>query len=258
MSTTMSSFAYLARDWSLASDFDSAFSVPHVMLLAVRGTISMMTAPATKPRLRLIQGDASPRAAEESDAELVAAFLLRRSGAAEVLHDRVRPIIEAAVRRLLGSNDPDADDAVQNALVETVYSLDRWRGGCSLVTWVTTIASRVVYKSLRRRRLERRIFETDVFAAVNVPAADDIARDARLRGLLLRLRAHLAALDEQKSWAFVLHDICGHDVREVADIMGASISAIQQRLSRCRRELAARIASDPELKDAIVELGGSS
>jgi RNA polymerase sigma-70 factor, ECF subfamily len=214
-----------------------------------------MTLAARERSLRLVRDGGSPVEPPASDRELVASFLLRSPGAAEALHDRVRPTIDRVVRRLLGPRDADVDDAVQTSLIEIVCSLDRFRGGCALPTWASTIAARVVYKSLRRRRLERRIFETDVFAAANVPAATNPARESRVRGALVRIRAHLAAMDDKKAWAFVLHDVCGYDTSEVSQIMDVSVNAVQQRLSRCRRELADKIKEDPELRDVILELG---
>ncbi|MBI2394211.1 MAG: sigma-70 family RNA polymerase sigma factor [Deltaproteobacteria bacterium] len=192
-----------------------------------------------------------------SDADVVAAFQLRERGAAEALHDRVRPVVDRTVARLLGARDHDFDDLVQVALIEIVLSLPRWRAGCSLATWATTIAARCVYKAVRRRRLERRIFDAATFCFDDLPDVRCAERDVRARSVLRRVRAHLSAIDEKKAWAFVLHDVFGHDVREVSEIMDASVAATQQRLSRGRRELLARIEGDPELSDLLRDLGGA-
>ena len=70
------------------------------------------------------------------------------------------------------------------------------------------------------------------------PSAEDVRS---------RVLAHLDHIDEHKAWAYVLHDVCGYDLKEVAKITDSSVSAAQTRLVRGRRELRARIESDAEL-----------
>jgi len=211
--------------------------------------------PVRSARLRLVASGADARP-EIADGDLVAAFLAEAPGAAEALHDRVRPQIDRTVKRLLGGRSADLDDLVQCALIEVVCSLVRWRNDGVLDGWVTTIAARVVYKYIRRQRLERRIFSVEGVA--DDVAAAPTARDLHVRSVLRKLGTHLAALDERKAWAFMLHDVIGHDMSEVAEIMGATVSATQQRVARGRRELHLRIAADPELVEAVLDLGGES
>lgn len=214
-----------------------------------------MESPARRPRLRLVPPDEAGAELQPSDSDLVAAFQLRASGSAEALHDRAAPIVERTILRLLRTRDADFDDLVQASLIEVVTSLHRFRGG-SLDAWTSTIAARVVYKYLRRRKLERRVFERE-FDPESTAASADPRDEAILRAALRRIRAHLAALDEKKAWAFVLHDVFGHDVRELAAIMEASVAATQQRLFRGRRELHALIADDAELAAVVLRFGGA-
>jgi DNA-directed RNA polymerase specialized sigma24 family protein len=73
-----------------------------------------------------------------------------------------------------------------------------------------------------------------------------------------RVLSHLAAIDVTKAWTFLLHDVCGYDLREIAEITGASLTATQTRLVRGRREVHERIAADPELANLLESFGGDS
>jgi RNA polymerase sigma-70 factor (ECF subfamily) len=209
------------------------------------------------PRLWLASkgGSPQPRPAspELDDAQLLDALRRGDTSAATSLHDRARPIVTRTVARLLGRSDWDNDDLAQLALIELVTTIDRFRGDCSLDGWISMITARVVYKHIRRRTTERRIFTAPVedTASAQLPS-----RDATVRGLIQRVRVHLDALEPNKAWTFLLHDVCGYDLREIAEITGASVAAAQTRLTRGRRELHALIEADPELNDWIEETGG--
>lgn len=184
------------------------------------------------------------------DAELLAAMRRGDSAAATALHDRVRGPIDRALVRVFGTRDRDHEELAHKSLIELVSSIDRFRGECSLETWVSRIAAHVAYKTIRRRKVERRVF--DGGAEVNdALAPHDLGDRASQRSSLARVREHLAAIDPDKAWTVVLHDVCGYDLREIAEITEASVSAAQTRLVRGRRELHERIANDPELADEI-------
>lgn len=218
----------------------------------------MGTGAAREPRLWLVP-PAAPSAPPPSattpaldDSELLAALRRGDPSAATALHDRVRPQVDRTIRRLLGAGDVDRADVAQLAMIELVTTIGRYRADCSLDTWTSTITARVVYKHIRRRKLERRVFgglDADDIGDCAGPARP--ARDAAMRSSARRVLAHLDAIDEAKAWTFVLHDVYGYDLREVAEITGVSVAAAQTRLVRGRREIHERIAGDGELAHAL-------
>jgi RNA polymerase sigma-70 factor (ECF subfamily) len=204
-----------------------------------------------KPELRLVPGasSASPPARPD-DSQLLAALRHGDSRAAGVFHDRMRPIVERTIGRLLGGTDPDREDLAQLALIELVKTIDRYRGDCPLDAWAATISAHIVYKHIRRRQLERRLFG----GAAAVPGVEHAAppgRDVVMGNLLGRIAEHLARMDAGRASAVVLHDVHGYDLKEIATILDCSVAAAQTRLSRGRRELHERIAADPELAGAL-------
>lgn len=170
--------------------------------------------------------------------------------AAAALHDRLRPRVLSTVRRLLGGNDPDLEDCVQNTFVEIVRSIDRYRGECPLEHWAARIAAYVVYKQIRRRRVERKIFEKRANGEVgdsDRPEPVNAAQRLVARDLISRVRSTLGRLDQDKVYAFMLHDVVGFDLAEIAEITGVTVAAAQKRLFRGRRDIHAELANDPEL-----------
>jgi RNA polymerase sigma-70 factor, ECF subfamily len=199
-------------------------------------------------------GSAPPSRPVLGDDALVAAVQAGDRTVASALCDRVWPQVERTVRRLLGRADPDRDDLGQLSLIELVNTIGRYRGDCSLDTWAQTVTSHVVFKHIRRRRIERQIF-TDLLVDDVLHATPLVHTERRSlsRDLLAHIAALLDAMDHQRAWAFVLHDVLGYDLREVAQMTGASVAATQSRLVRGRREPHARIADDPALADLLGE-----
>jgi RNA polymerase sigma-70 factor (ECF subfamily) len=204
-----------------------------------------------RAHLRLIVSNeaASQPGAALDDAELLACLVNGDASAAAALHDRLRPCVERTVRRLLGSKDADVDDCVQNTFVEIVRSIDHYRGECALEHWANRVAAHVVFKHIRRRRIERKVFEDAETSTLGERVHS--GRRLVMRELVARVREKLEALDPRKTYAFLLHDVLGFDLKEVAQIEGTTIAAAQKRLVRGRRDVHAELAGDPELADAL-------
>jgi RNA polymerase sigma-70 factor (ECF subfamily) len=210
---------------------------------------------STRP-LRLVPRDSSSPSpattAQIDDTALVAAVKAADATVASAFCERVWPSVSRTIRRLLGSRDADREDVEQLALIELVSTIGRYRGECSLDSWAQTIASHVVFKHIRRLQRERRMF-TDMLAedteTIPAPMRDETL--ANTRELLGRVAVHLDEMNAERAWAFVMHDILGYDLREIAQMTSSSVAAAQSRLVRGRRELHARVAQDPALVEML-------
>lgn len=209
--------------------------------------------------LRLVPRDAATpppdRRPTIDDRALVAAVQAGDAACASALCDRVWAPVDRTIRRLLGHRDADRDDVAQLALIELVNSIDRYRGDCSLDSWAQTVTAHIIFKHIRRRQVERRIF-ADLLAedAANVPGPMHTEGDSSTRQLLGRVSAHLDEMNQGRAWAFVMHDLLGYDLREIATMTGTSVAATQSRLVRGRRDLHERVAQDPELVELMATM----
>src|SRR6185312_1851206 len=102
---------------------------------------------ASGPKLRLVAPDAppathrAPAAAPLDDNELLEAVRSGDTAAATAFYRRVRPLVDATIGRLLGRHDAEVEDMAQVALIELVRSIDRFRGDCSLDTWISRVTA---------------------------------------------------------------------------------------------------------------------
>jgi RNA polymerase sigma-70 factor (ECF subfamily) len=211
------------------------------------------------PRLRLVSDATGPPESVRSkpsveDSELLASLRGGDPSAATALHDRVRPQVDSTIRRLLGRSDSDHQDIAQKVLIEILFTIDRYRERCSLDSWVSAVTAHVVYKHLRRRKTERRIFGVLGPGDIALPSSSRPSHEIMLRDVSDRVRAHLGRMDPNKAWTFFLHDVCGYELREIAVITGVGVAAAQTRLVRGRREVHERIEADPELRDLLNDL----
>ena len=188
------------------------------------------------------------------DTALVAAIRSGDPVVAETFCRRVLPTVERTVRRLLGRDDGEREDLIQIAVIEIVRSIARYRGASSLDTWVTAVTAHLVYKQIRRRSIERLVPIEGVQEEALPWSRPEGERSLATREILNRVVKHLDAVGDKLAWSFVLHDVHGYDLAEVAQIMGVSETAAQSRLVRGRRGLHKRIARDPELAGLFAEL----
>jgi RNA polymerase sigma-70 factor, ECF subfamily len=77
------------------------------------------------------------------------------------------------------------------------------------------------------------------------------ARELVLRSVGRRLMTYLDSMGKARAWTFLLHDVYGYELREVAEITRVSVAAAQSRLRRGRRQIHEFIAADAGLAHAL-------
>lgn len=143
--------------------------------------------------------------------------------------------------RILGANDADVDDVVQHTFLAAIDGAERFDGRSKLSTWLVGIATRRALDHVRARA--RRARWASVRALVGLGSGPSERPDARVEGASLAERA-LAELTPDQRVVFVLHEVEGHTLQEIADMTGTGISTLHARLAAARKRLDAFLAHD--------------
>jgi RNA polymerase sigma factor (sigma-70 family) len=209
-------------------------------------SVSEFVARNQRPHLRALTGRSPSGAPAVSDEELISAVQRGDSRVADELYRRLHGVVDRTLYKIFGRRESDHDDIAQMAFEQVVETLARqqFAGACSLETWAARVASHVGLNALRSRRRERHWLDrhSDVGQATDArPSNIDSVRAIEARSRLGQVRRHLVQMKPEQAEAVFLHDALGHDLAEIAVMMGASVAATQSRLVRGRKELWKRL-----------------
>lgn len=155
------------------------------------------------------------------DALLVARARAGERQALAVLVSRHLDEVYDVALRVLGDEEL-ARDAAQDAFVNALRALHRFRGEASFRTWLLRIAVNAA-RTLARRSIRRR--EVVLDAAANMTAETDLAAGIVLPSQAARVAAALASLPEKQRLAVTLRVYQGLAYEEIGVIAGCSAGA---------------------------------
>ena len=131
--------------------------------------------------------------------------------------------------------DPeDAKDVLQDTLIAMARSIQQFRGGSSLSTWLYTIARSFCAKKRRRSKFApAEVAPLEAARAIEsrAPGPDDIAE---MREISDALGTAIAALDPDQREVLILRDVEGLRAAEVSEALDISVAAVKSRLHRAR------------------------
>lgn len=195
---------------------------------------------------------ASASATREHDLELARRAASGDRGAQRELFLEQRANVHRALFRILGSNR-EIEDLLQDTFIEIFRAVHSFRGDSALGRWCQTIAIRVAYLAISRRRppaVELALVEETV-------ASDaDVRRHVQVREAARRLYVALDRIEAKQRIAFALCAIDGKSLAEVAALTQSSVFAVKTRVWRARRELLRRAGKDAVLAAYLQDLEG--
>jgi RNA polymerase sigma-70 factor, ECF subfamily len=195
---------------------------------------------------------ATVSATREHDLELARRAATGERSAQRDLFLAQRSNVHHALFRILGSNR-ELEDLLQDAFIEIFRALHSFRGDSTLSRWCQTIAVRVAYLAISRRRPPA----VDLALVDDVLASDaDVRRQVLAREAARRLYAALDRVEPKQRIAFALAAIDGKSLAEVAELTDSTLFAVKTRVWRARRELMRRAGKDPVLSAYLAEFQG--
>ena len=178
----------------------------------------------------------TPESPGKSEQELVARLRSGDQAAVDELLNWCAPRLYRFIFRIIGGNQDDAEDIMQETLIAAVRSLGRFRGDSGLFTWLCGIARRKIGDHIRRQKRRNTGLtegDLDVYAVVADPdqlVERQVLEHEALRAALLRLSSEYRIV-------LVGKYIEGFTVKEIARIMGRSEKSVESLLTRARAAL---------------------
>jgi RNA polymerase sigma-70 factor (ECF subfamily) len=167
-----------------------------------------------------------------ADVELVTRCRAGDRQAWRALYDRHAPLVYRFMSAL-GVPPEERDDAAQEVFIAVYRSLVHFRGEAQLSTWIYRIAARHAGRLGRRRKMREVLSAILLRQPIVAGPADPSERVAQLH-LVDQL---LGKISPKKRTVFVLFEIEGLPVEEIARIVGCPENTVWSRLHHARAEM---------------------
>lgn len=137
------------------------------------------------------------------------------------------------VARILGSDDSDIEDVVQQVFIAALEGAGGFDGRSAISTWLYGIATRRALDASRARWRRRRWTKVAQFVTFKTSEPEpERVLAARSEAELL-----LAKLTPEQRTVFLLHEVEGYTFAEISSSTGIGISTLHGRLKAARAKL---------------------
>ena len=175
---------------------------------------------------------------EEPDDWLVARCtneLPYQTGAFEILLRRYEPVVFRTCLRYLG-NRQEAEEAAQDAFLRVFHGLPKFRADAQFRTWLYRIVANVCatrFAKLRREAERRRDYQQHIQDTARL-SYESVETELQISGPVAEALDQLSHEDRQ---VIVLRHVSDLTVPEMAEVLGAKLSAAKMRLHRAENRL---------------------
>jgi len=187
-----------------------------------------------------------------TDNELIRGIQAGDTEAFEILFKRHSARVYQQVMHLL-HHEAEAEEVMQEVFLTVYEKVNAFRGEAAFTTWLYRLAANAALNRLRRRTRRPEVSMTDAlprFAADGhhavrpvVDWSQDLERQSANRQVCQFLQEAIETLQAIDKAVLVLSDLEGLSNREIADMLGLSVSAVKSRLHRVRLFLRGKLAA---------------
>lgn len=156
----------------------------------------------------------------------------------EKYQNKVYSIIYGILR-----NQNDAEDISQQVFTKVYFSIQNFDSRSSLLTWIYKITTNECYDYLRKKRVRKLVYESDVSeddsrlmenSEANADRAQAIDQQLAQRELVVKL---LEKVSPEERNLILMKEVEGLSVQELAGMTGMNENTIKVKLFRARQKL---------------------
>ena len=134
--------------------------------------------------------------------------------------------------------DPDIDDLIQLTFVQIHRKIHTFKGDSRFSTWLHRVTVNVALSYLRKRSRWLRDRNEDLMLTHQLTQVVENPDDHLNRTQILEiLHQVLSQIKPKKRLVFVLYEIEGHTLEEIAEIVESSVNTVAGRLRAARQEV---------------------
>lgn len=184
--------------------------------------------------------------AYESEEQLIERAKDGDRGAQAAIVKKYEQMVYDVALRLTG-NAEEAEGVMQETFLKVLEALPTFRGDSQLGTWIYRIATNFALMQLRRRKVptysldEYNLNETPDLASFNRAIGDNpeaMVLNAELRQVMENA---IEALPPKYKTAFVLKDLEGLSLQQIADMLNLNVATVKTHIHRARLFLRDRL-----------------
>jgi RNA polymerase sigma-70 factor, ECF subfamily len=177
----------------------------------------------------------------EENVELLNRCLSNDPEACNELFSRYNRKIFNTAYRILGE-ESSAEDALQETLLNVYRGISSFRGDSKVSTWISRITINVCLGMLRKAK-NKQYVELEDDSAEDLPADPTPFIDPLAHTSMAELKSFVqttfARMTGKQEIVVRLHDMEGHTIQEISEIIGCPVGTIKSRLFYGRQEFKA-------------------
>jgi RNA polymerase sigma-70 factor (ECF subfamily) len=178
------------------------------------------------------------------DRTLVQGLLQKDKTSEEYFFQNYRPRLYRIATFILGFNDPEAEDVVQETFLVAIQELPKFEFRSTFLHWLRRICVYRCYERIRQRKRQVVNLDEDIekFALQGaLSKADENTEKEEQTALLQILKTEKQGMGEKCRELLDLRDVQGKSYAELSKHLKVAIGTVMSRLARCKEALKQKV-----------------